>query len=222
MLAIFWITLKHDLKIIARTPATWLHPILFFIILISLFGIALGFEGKELLKITPAILWVCFLLITLFSLENLFRHSYDEGTLEPLILSPYPLWWLLCAKSIALWLAACLPLILVLPLAGMLMQLSFQQIMLLSISLMLGSPAFIWLGMLGAALTLTMPRSGVFLGLLLLPLYIPLLILGESAALVEPLMQFPLFQLTLLAAISVISITLIPHATALALKVAMD
>lgn len=222
MLKIFYACLKSDLRGIIRNRAQWLHPIIFFIIFISLFGIGLGFDTQQLVKVTPAIIWIAFLLTALFTIETMFRADQEEGVLEQMLLSPYPLWWLILAKSIAFWIASCLPLILMMPILGSIMQLSVIETGVLLLSLFVGSPALTFMGVLGAALTVAMPRSGVFLGLLLLPLYVPVLILGESAVVSLLSAEWPIFQIALLGSISTLAITLAPHGCASALKVAMD
>ncbi len=222
MLAIFKQCLKHDLLVMQRHRAEWVQPLVFFIIFISLFGIGLGFEGNMLITVAPAIIWISFLLTSLFSIESIFRRELEAGLLENLVLSPHPLWWLLFVKALAIWVMSCLPLILLMPLLGLFMQLNLIETGVLLLSVLIASPAITLMGMLGATLTLALPRSGVFLGILLLPLYIPILILGESAVVLLLSGAKPLFQMALLSAISVLTLTLIPHAAAGALKIAMD
>ncbi len=222
MMPIFYTCLANDLKVMMRNRAQWVHPILFFMIFISLFGIGLGFDSEVLVKISPAIIWIAFLITTLFTIETLFRSEMEEGGLEQLLLSPHPLWWLIFAKSVAIWIVSSLPLIVIIPLLGLFMQLTLFENSVLLISVLIGSPAITLIGVIGAALTITLPRSGIFLGLLLLPLYIPILILGESAVVLLLSSQWPQFQLALLGAISILTITFAPFAAASALKVAMD
>lgn len=222
MLNVFWSCVKSDLKILQRKKADWVYPIVFFLVFISLFGIGLGFDNQRLIGASPAIIWISFLFITLTTIDNLFRREQEEGTLAQLVLSPYPLWWLLLAKAVTFWLVACLPLVLLTPLFGLIMQLSKETTGALCLSLLVGSPALALLGVVGATLTSAMPRSGIFLSLLLLPLYVPILILGESVA-VQLLTNDDIrFQLALLGAISVFAAVLAPHAAAGALRAAMD
>ncbi|MBS0289789.1 MAG: heme exporter protein CcmB [Proteobacteria bacterium] len=222
MLSIFYHCVCHDLKIVLRKPAAWVHPILFFILFISLFGIALGFEKETLIKISPAIIWIAFLLTSLFTIETVLRREMASGALEQLLLSPYPLWWLMLAKSTAIWIVSCLALIFFVPVLGLFMHLSWYENSILFFSLLIGSPAITLIGMIGAALTLALPSSGLFLGLLLLPLYVPILILGESTLAAMLSSSLPSFQLALLGAISMLTLSLAPHGVAAALRVAMD
>lgn len=222
MLNVFYSCIKSDLKTLQRKRADWVYPIVFFLVFISLFGIGLGFDNQRLIAASPAIIWITFLFITLSTIDNLFRREQEEGTLSQLVLSPYPLWWLLLAKSVVFWLVACLPLILLTPVFGIIMQLSSQATAALFLSLLVGSPALALLGVVGATLTSAMPRSGVFLALLLLPLYVPILILGESVVVELQSAQSVHFQLALLGAISVFALIGAPHAAAGALRAALD
>lgn len=222
MKAIFYQSVKKDCMVMVRYPAQWVQPAIFFMIFISLFGIGLGFDNQLLITISPAIIWIAFLLTSLFTIESVFHKEKEQGLLEQLVLSPHPLWWLILAKACAFWLVSCLPLMLLLPLLGLFMQLSLVENFILLLSVLIGSPAITLMSMVGAILTLSSPRSGLFLGVLLLPLYIPILILGQSAVVLLLAGEQPVFQLFMLGAISVLTITLAPHAGALALKVAMD
>lgn len=219
MLKVFYYHLYYDLMSLARQRGQWLHPLLFFVIFICLFAIALSFNSQQLAAIAPAMIWMAFLLTSLLTIESIFRVQKEQGMLAQLVLNPYPLWWLLLAKSLALWVACCLPLMLLIPFLSVSLNLSFLQMGHLGLSLLIGSPSLTLVGLLGATLTLGLPRAGIFLGLLLLPLYVPILILGESAASSE---QLPLFQIALLGAISTLTMTLVPHATAAALRALMD
>lgn len=222
MLSVFLSCIKSDLKTLQRRRADWVYPIIFFLVFISLFGIGLGFENQRLIAASPAIIWITFLFITLTTIDNLFRREQEEGTLAQLLLSPYPLSWLLLAKAVTFWLVACLPLILLTPVFGLIMQLSMPTTGALFLSLLVGSPALALLGVVGATLTSAMPRSGIFLALLLLPLYVPILILGESVAVQLLSHENIRFQLALLGAISVFATMGAPFAAAGALRAAMD
>ena len=222
MLNTFAQSVYFDLKASIRYRSQWIHPIIFFVIVISLFCIGLGFEIDLLVKISPAVIWMVFLITSLSTIETLFRQEREEGILEHLLLSPVPLWWLLMAKSLVLWITSCLPLLIILPILGLFMQLSPQEISTLFFTLLLGSPALTWLGVLGASLTLSLNQSSIFLALLLLPLYVPLLILGESGVLNVMNSQSAVFQMALLGSISSLAITLAPHGAAAALKASMD
>lgn len=222
MLAIFHTLMINDLKSLGRNRAKWVQPLSFFVIFIFLFAIGLGFESKEMAKMSPAIIWIAFLVTILLSLESILSHEHQEGVFAQLTLSQYPLWWLILAKACAIWIVGALPLIIMAPFLGLLLHFSSQETIVLVLALLLGSPALVLLGLLGGALTLTLPHSGLFLGLILLPLYIPVLLLGESTLLSLFNQTWPLFQLSLLAAISILSFTLAPFGIAATLTVSSD
>ncbi len=213
---------KQDCKVMLRNRAQWGQPVIFFMIFIALFGIALGFDNAMLIKVAPAIIWVAFLLTSLFTIDSIFRKDMDSGILEQFVLSPHSLSGLLLAKAVALWIVSCLPLIMLLPVLGLFMQLSLIENTVLLLCVCLGSPAITLMGMLGAILTLSLPRAGIFLAILLLPLYIPILILGESSVSLLLSSNQPHFQMALLGAISLLTLSLVPFAAASALNVAMD
>jgi len=190
-------------------------------VVITLFGIGFS-DNATLRQYTPTILWVVFFLIALLTMENIFRADQETGIMEQWLLSPLPLWWIISAKSLVLWIAACLPLLLIIPLCGLMLSLTFGQIGLLMLSIVVGSPALAWLGMVGAALTMALSRGGVFLGCILLPLYVPVLILGKSAVNAALFSEPIIFPLAMLGAISTLAITLAPYAGAMAVRAAMD
>lgn len=222
MMNAFMTVLISDLTKLHHSPRDWLQPLMFFIVLIALFGIGLGLEPTVLQKVSPAVIWIAFFITTLLTTETLFRQEQQVGLWEQYVLSPTPLWWLMLSKSWAIWIGACLPLLLAAPLLSIGLQLTPAVWGPLTLSLWIGSPAIVFLAVMGSAMTLTLPRVGLLLCLLLLPLYIPILILGESMALPDAISSPALMPLALLAGISVLCITFIPHATAAALKVAMN
>jgi heme exporter protein B len=222
MLTILKQTLYYELVWLKRYRALWIQPVLFFIIMLSLFGIGLGLDEGMLAEVSPAVIWITFLLTSLLTVDTLIRIDQEEGTLEQLVLSRYPLWWLLLSKSCAVWLISCVPLICLIPLIGLAMHLTLDETAILFITLLVGSPALSFIGVLGATLTVTLPRAGLLLALLLLPLYLPVLILGESALELTIGQPWPLFQTSLLLAFSILSITLAPLAASAALKASMD
>ncbi len=214
--------LYYELRWLKRKKALWLQPVMFYLIILSLFGIGLGLDEGTLAEVSPAIIWITFLLTSLLTIDTLVRIDQEEGVLEQFALSQYPLWWIILAKSIAVWLASCLPLVLLIPLISSALYLTFDESLILFVTLLVGSPALSFIGVLGASLTVALPRAGLLLALLLLPLYLPVLILGESALEATISQQWPIFQSTLLSAFSILAMTLAPLAASAALKAAMD
>lgn len=214
--------LYFELCWLKRKRALWLQPVMFYVIILSLFGIGLGLDEGTLAEVSPAVIWITFLLTSLLTIDTLVRMDQEEGVLEQLALSEYPLWWLLVAKSTAVWLVSCLPLVLLIPMISSTMYLTFDESFILFVTLLVGSPALSFIGVLGASLTVALPRAGLLLALLLLPLYLPVLILGESALEATISQGWPVFQTALLSAFSILAITFAPLAASAALKAAMD
>jgi len=218
----FLILLKRDLMLALRRSSDWLNPLVFFIIVVSLFPLGVGPDSELLREIAPGVLWVAALLATLLGLDSLFKADYDDGTLEQLLLSPHPLSVLVLAKMSAHWLYSGLPLILLSPLLAVFMQLPAAALPALLISLMLGTLSLCLIGAIGAALTVSLKKGGVLLALLVLPLFIPVLIFGSSTV-VAAASGFEIeAQLSILGAIFLLSLSLAPLATAAALRVSAE
>ncbi len=214
--------LRRDLQIAIRKRRELLNPILFFILVVSLFPLGIGPEPRLLGEIAPGIIWVAALLATLLSMERLFRSDFEDGALEHLLLSPHALSLLALAKVLAHWLVTGLPLILVSPLLGVLLHLPAEAIRVLPLTLLLGTPILSLLGAVGVALTVGLRRGGVLLTLLVLPLYVPVLIFG-TAAVAAAAAGLPVSgQLALLGAMLALALTLSPLATAAGLRISAD
>ncbi len=214
--------LQRDLQIGVRKRSELLHPILFFILVVSLFPLGIGPEPKLLSEIAPGVIWVAALLATLLSMERLFRADYEDGALEHLLLSPQPLALLALAKVLAHWLVTGLPLLVVSPLLGVLLHLPAEAIRILPLTLLLGTPVLSLLGAVGVALTVGLRRGGVLLTLLVLPLYVPVLIFGTAAVAAAAAGLPASGQLALLGAMLALALTLSPIATAAGLRISAD
>lgn len=221
MIAIFKQVLIMNIYILKRQNAAWLHPAMFLLIMSTLFGIS-TIESDTLKSMAAQIVWIAFLMTSLMTIEGCLRKDIEEGLLEQLCQSEYPLWWLILAKACALWFVACLPAICLIPLLGIIMHLSFIESGLLLLSVLLGSPALTLIALFGTTLTLTLPNSGVLLGIILLPLYVPILLFGVQVLNVPIQSNQLLAQLSFLTAISILTISLLPHAIAFALKSAVE
>lgn len=213
---------QRDLRLSLRARGDMLQPVIFFIIVVSLFPLTVVPGTTLMLAVGPGIIWVAALLATLLAMDSLFRSDYEDGTLEQLILGSAPLSVLVLGKTVAHWLVSGLPLILVSPLLGVLMQLPANAIAILLASLMFGTPALSLVGAVGVSLTLSARKSGVLLALIILPLYVPTLIFGAGAvqAGIEGLDPAP--HLLLLAASSLFSLAVCPLASAAALKISVN
>lgn len=219
---IFSLLLKRDLTLAFRHREEIFNPLIFFVIVVTLFPLGIGPETNTLSKIAPGIIWVAALLSTLLSLERLFKSDHQDGSLEQLLLSPYPVFILVLAKVFAHWLITGLPLIIIAPILAVLLHLPENSYQALMLSLLLGTPVLSLLGAIGAALTVGLKKGGVLLSLLVLPLYIPILIFATSA-IDSATMSLPYNgQLAIIAAIFFGTLTLAPFAIGAALKVSTN
>lgn len=214
--------IKRDLLIAFRRRSEIIHPLIFFVMVVSLFPLAIGDDKVLLQKIAPAIIWVTALLATMLSLDNLFRSDFEDGSLEQMTLLKVPLSFLVTAKITAHWLITGLPLILITPLLAVLLYLPADTTWMLLLTLLLGTPTLSLIGAVGIALTVALRQGGVILSLLILPLYIPVLIFA-NLALQNTVQGFSAeAQLAMMLAILVLAITLAPFAIAAALKVSLN
>ena len=170
----------RSLRVSFRQPSELLNPLFFFVLVISLFPMGIG-PGEETLQlIAPGVIWVAALLATLLSMESLFRSDFDDGSLDQMVVSPQSLLMMVTGKVMAHWLATGLPLVLVSPLLGMMLSVNNDGLMGILLSLMIGTPVLSLLGAVGASLTVGLKKGGVLIALLVMPLYVPILILGTS------------------------------------------
>jgi heme exporter protein B len=211
--------LMRDLRIAFRQRAELILPVLFFVVVVSMFPLAISPDPTILKTIGPGVIWVAALLAVLMSLQNLFRSDFDDGSIEQILLSPYPGSILVLARILAQWCVTALPLILVTPLLGLLLHLEFHVIKVLFVSLLLGVPYLSVVGAIGVALTIGIRQAGALLSLLVLPLYVPVLIFGSNAV-VSAAKDLPYnAQLLWLSALLVLATTLGPKIIHSALKV---
>jgi heme exporter protein B len=222
MLGLFFAVVGRDLKLALRRQADLVSALFFFIIVVSLFPLGVGPEMDMLRKMAPGILWVAALLATMLTLPRLFGDDYRDGTLEQLVLAPQPLPVTVLGKMAAHWLTSGLPLTLLAPVLGLQFDLSAEGLMVLTLALLVGTPALSAIGAIGAALTLGLRGGGVLVSLLVLPLYIPVLIFGAGA--VDAAVSGLGFEahLSLLGALLAGSLFFAPWATAAALKISLE
>lgn len=214
--------LRRDLLLALRHRGELANPLLFFVIVVSLFPLGLGPESGMLRSVAPGILWVSALLAALLSLESVFRSDFEDGSLEQLLLSPHPAAALVLTKVLAHWLVSGLPLILLAPLLGVLLHLPVAATGALLATLALGTPVLSLVGAIGVALTVGLRRGGILLSLLVLPLYIPVLIFAASAV-ADAAVGLPVTgHLYLLGALLALALTLAPLACAAALRISVS
>ncbi|WP_028117132.1 heme exporter protein CcmB [Ferrimonas senticii] len=218
----FSTVLKRDLQIAFRHRGDIFNPLMFFVMVVTLFPLGIGPEPNTLMEIAPGIIWVAALLSSMLSLERLFKSDYADGSLEQMMLSPQPLSLMVLAKVLAHWLVTGVPLILMSPLLAVLLNLSDNAYLALMSTLAIGTPILSLLGAIGVALTVGLPKGGVLLSLLILPLYIPVLIFATSA-IDAASMNLPFTgHLAILAALFVGSLVLAPVAISAALRVSTN
>jgi heme exporter protein B len=214
--------IQRDLKLAYRHRGALAYPLLFFVIVTSLFPLAVGPSPEVLRTIGPGVIWVSSLLATLLGLETLFRSDYEDGSLEQIILSPHSIPALLFAKVVTHWLLAGLPLLILSPLLAFMMHIDVSTLKTLCLSLLLGTPTLSLIGAVGAALTVSLQRGGLLLTLLVLPLYVPVLIFGANAVHSAANGLAVLGQLYMLGAMLALSIVLVPIAIAAALRASLN
>ncbi len=181
ILSAFRALCTRDLQLAVRHRGDLANPLLFFVVVCALFPLGVSPEPGQLALLSGGVIWIAALLATLLSLDSLFRSDFDDGALEQLLLAPQPLFLLVLAKVLVHWLSTGLLLTLLTPLLAVMLNLPEPAYPALLAGLFLGTPLLSLIGAIGAALTVGLRRSGVLLSLLILPLYIPVLILGTSA-----------------------------------------
>ncbi|MBQ4858004.1 heme exporter protein CcmB [Pseudoalteromonas sp. MMG007] len=219
---LFSAVFSKDVKLAFRQRAEIVNPILFFLIVISLFPLAIGPEPGLLARMAPGIIWVAALLSTMLGLDKLFRDDYNDGSLEQLIASSYPLSLSVLGKVAAHWVVTGLPLVLMTPLFALLLNLESQSLHATVLTLLLGTPLLSFIGAIGAGLTVGLQKGGILMSLLVLPLYIPVLIFATSAIDTSSMSLDYSGQLAILGAMLVIAIISAPIAISSALKVSVS
>ncbi len=222
MISAFRLIVSRELTLAFRRWSDIALPVVFFIIVCTLFPLAVGQDLTTLREIGPGVIWVAALLATLLSLNSLYREDFEDGTLEQLALAEHPLTILLLAKTLAHWLITELPLIVLAPLLALGFSLPAEGVLGLVITLLIGTPALSLLGSVGAALTAGLRQASGLIALLLLPLTVPVLIFGARGAGLAALGENIDGPLYLLGGISILALTLCPFATAAAVRVSLD
>ncbi len=219
MLKAFYYLLIRDLRLAFRSRHELANPLIFFVLVVTLFPLAVT-PSEDLLRVmAPGVIWVSALLSVLLSLDRLFKQDYEDGSLDQLMLSPNPLVILVLAKVSAHWLLTGLPLVLMAPLLGLFMYVPDEALGALVLSLLLGTPVLSLVGAIGVSLTVAVNRGGVLLSLIILPLYIPVLIFGANAVDVASDGLSVRGQMLFLGAMLALALSLAPLATAVALRI---
>ena len=219
MMALF----VRDLKLSVRAVGGALIGVLFFLIVVVLMPFAIGPDLPLLTRLGPAILWLGALLASLLTLDRLFTADHDDGSLDLIVMSRTPLELACAAKALAHWLAAGLPLIVATPVLGLLLNLDGEATAAVALTLLAGTPALTFTGMIGAALAVTLHRGGLLLAVLVLPLSVPVLIFGVTASQAVIVGPTPFgTPFSILCAISLVSLVVGPFAAAMSLRHGLD
>lgn len=211
--------LRRDLALAVRAGGGFGLGLAFFLIVTVLVPFAVGPESQVLARIAPGVLWIGALLACLLSLDRILALDWEDGTLDLLATSPLPMEGLVSIKALAHWITTALPLVLVAPVLGVLLNLPGPGYVWLMVSLLLGTPALSVIGTFGAALTVGLKRGGLLLSLLVLPLYVPTLIFGAEVARRGADGLSVETPLLMLAGISAGAVALLPFASAAVLRI---
>jgi heme exporter protein B len=211
--------MKRDMRVAVRAGGGALIGALFFLIVVTMMPFAIGPDLKLLARIGPAILWLGALLASLLALDRLFATDYEDGSLDLLMTGSMPLELTVTIKAIAHWLTTGLPLVVIAPVLGLLLNIEMRAMGAVALTLLAGTPALTFIGLIGAALSVALRRGGLLLAVLVLPLTVPVLIFGvaaANAAITEGVPFGPPF--TILCALSLGALVLGPIAAAAALR----
>lgn len=220
--AVFITILSRDLQVGLRRWTDASNSALFFILVVALFPLALSPKAEVLRLIAPGVIWIAALLATLLSLHLLFRSDLEDGTLEQLLILPYPLGWMLLAKTLAHWIITGIPIVIMAPVLAITYHLPPSELDVLVVSLLLGTPTLSLLGAIGAGLTAGLRGAGVLLAFIVAPLMLPVLIVGARATDLALAGEDPTGPLFLLGAGLLLAMSLAPIATAGAIRVSAD
>lgn len=216
-----WTSLRRELLLSYRHKGDLANPLIFFLMVVVFTPLGISEEPRMLARIAPGMLWVIALLATLLSLDGLFRSDYDDGALEQMVLSPQPLACLVLTKVFAHWLLTGVPLTLLAPVLGVMLQLPEGGYGILFLSLLLGTGSLSLIGAIGAALTVGLRKGGLLLSLIIMPFYVPVLIFG-SGAVKNAIEGFPVnAELAILTAMLLAWSVMAPFAIAGGLKISV-
>jgi heme exporter protein B len=209
----------REIRVARRIGGGGTMGVVFFLILVTIVPFAIGPDLNLLSRIGPAILWIAALLATLLGLDRLFQADHEDGSLDLLLMSDTPLELVVLVKCLAHWAVTGLPLVVAAPLFGLMLALEPEAMAGVAASLLVGTPALALIGAIGAALTVTLRRGGLLMAILVMPLSIPVLIFGVSAASAATSGTVPFVTpFLILTALSLGTLAAAPFAAAAALR----
>ena len=215
--------LARDMRIAVRVGGGALMGALFFFIVVTMMPFALGPDLNLLARIGPAVLWLGALLASLLALDRLFATDHEDGSLDLLMMGRMPLELAIAGKGLAHWLTTGLPLVVISPILGLMLNVELKTLGAVALTLAAGTPALTFIGLIGAALSVALRRGGLLLAVLVLPLTIPVLIFGvaaANAAVTAGTAFGPPF--TILCALSLASLVIGPFAAAAGLRFGLE
>jgi heme exporter protein B len=215
--------LIRDMRLAVRLGGGAPIGVLFFLLVVTLMPFAIGADLALLQRIGPAVLWLGALLASLLALDRLFATDHEDGSLDLLLMSPLPLELAVAAKALAHWITTGLPLVIAAPVLALLLNLDPWPMAAVALTLLVGTPALTFIGIVGAALAVTLRRGGLIVAVLVLPLTVPVLIFGVAAANTAIVGPVPFgAPFTILCALTLMSAVVGPFAAAMALRHGME
>jgi heme exporter protein B len=213
----------RDIRIAIRIGGGAMIGVLFFMTVVTLMPFAIGPDLALLQRIGPAILWLGALLASLLALDRLLSADQEDGSLDLLVMGTAPLELAVAVKALAHWLTTALPLVMVSPLLSLFLNLDLAATSAVAATLLVGTPALTFIGLIGAGLTVTLRRGGLLLPVLILPLAVPVLIFGVSASNAAVIGPVPFgTPFTILCALTLMSLVIGPFAAAAALRAGQE
>ncbi|AMJ97477.1 heme ABC transporter permease [Alteromonas macleodii] len=213
---------KRDMQVAFKQKAELVQPLMFLLMVVTLFPLGVSPSPDTLQRIGPGVIWIAAILSSLMAMERLFRDDFQDGSLEQYMLSGMPLPAVSAVKVAAHWLVSFVPLLLLSPLLAMFLNLTVDMYIALVLTLLLGTPLLSLIGAIAVGLTVGLQKGGVLLALLLIPVFIPLLIFATSAV-DSAALQLPYYaQLAIIAAMLLLAAALAPFAIAYSLKVSQN
>ncbi|NQV69952.1 MAG: heme exporter protein CcmB [Pseudohongiella sp.] len=222
MAAAFIATLKRDLLISFKKKNDVVNPFMFFVIVVSLFPIGISPDSDRLSEIAAGVIWISVLLASMLSMDNLYRSDYEDGSLEQLLLSPHPLFFMVLAKNLSHWLVSGLPVVLISPLLAYMLNLPQAAYFTLICSLLIGTPIMSLVGSIAVALTVGLGSRGLILAVITLPMSVPVLIFGTLSVQASLNNTSPAGYLALMLAMLAVAVSLAPLASATALRISVN
>ena len=218
----FLATLKRDLLVAYKRKNDIFNPFMFFLIVCSLFPIGISPDPVRLGEIASGVLWISALLASLLAMDSLYRNDFEDGSLEQLLISPHPLYFMVLAKNLAHWLVSGLPVVIISPVVAYMLSLPGNAYGVMFLTLLIGTPILSLLGSIGVALTVGLGSRGLILAVITLPMSVPVLIAGTLT--VQEVLNGASLSgyVAVLGAMFVGSFTLAPLASATALRISVN